>query len=209
MFGSTKRRLCSHNKRITQRYSCWLLGKFDLMVDGVRPVFALLCRVNFQAYVQPFPNYYVLGPNIRYYLAHGVRSVFPSFSAIFNRKMQKMPLFSCILIRNEGKTVRGMYEEGNGHGPGSDLDAMKAYLMAQIMYDPSLDDDTLISNFLNAYYGDEVAPFVPIPESWSICYCFQPLEWVHFFRCRRFLGVGAALHGHDAWLHRGHQLLHA
>eukprot|EP01051_Picozoa_sp_SAG22_P002267 SAG22_NODE_100_length_20558_cov_10.189305_2_plen_201_part_00 len=49
--------------------------------------------VNFGAYVQPFPNYYVLGPNIRYYLAHG---------------------------------VRGIYEEGNGHGPGSDLDALKA-----------------------------------------------------------------------------------
>jgi len=31
------------------------------------------------------------------------RSVFPSFSAIFNRKMQKLPLFSCILMRNEGK----------------------------------------------------------------------------------------------------------
>jgi len=29
-------------------------------------------------------------------------SVFPSFSAIFNRKMQKLPLFSCILLRNEG-----------------------------------------------------------------------------------------------------------
>ena len=31
------------------------------------------------------------------------RSVFPSFSAIFNRKMQKLPLFSCISLRNEGK----------------------------------------------------------------------------------------------------------
>ena len=29
---------------------------------------------------------------------------FPSFSAIFNRSMQKLPLFSCILLRNEGKT---------------------------------------------------------------------------------------------------------
>jgi len=28
---------------------------------------------------------------------------FPSFSAIFNRKMQKLPLFSCILLRNDGK----------------------------------------------------------------------------------------------------------
>ena len=32
-------------------------------------------------------------------------TVFPSFSAIFNRKMQKLSLVSCILIRNEGKTA--------------------------------------------------------------------------------------------------------
>ena len=32
--------------------------------------------VNFQAYVQPFPNYYVLAPNIRYYLDHGVRGMY-------------------------------------------------------------------------------------------------------------------------------------
>ena len=53
-----------------------------------------------------------------------------------------------------------MYEEGNGHGPGSDLDALKAYLMAEILYDPSQDDETIISNFLDAYYGEKVAPFV-------------------------------------------------
>ena len=32
-----------------------------------------------------------------------IQVFFPSFSAIFNRKMQKLPLFSCILMRNEGK----------------------------------------------------------------------------------------------------------
>ena len=31
--------------------------------------------VNFGAYVQPFPNYYSLGPNVRYFLAHGVRGM--------------------------------------------------------------------------------------------------------------------------------------
>ena len=40
--------------------------------------------------------------------SHYLRSVFPSFSAIFNRKMQKLPLFSCILIRNDGKTDQGL-----------------------------------------------------------------------------------------------------
>ena len=36
------------------------------------------------------------------------RYVLPSFSAIFNRKMQKSPPFSCILLRNEGKPPSGM-----------------------------------------------------------------------------------------------------
>ena len=31
----------------------------------------------------------------------------PSFAAIVDREMQKLPLFSCILLRNEGKSVRG------------------------------------------------------------------------------------------------------
>ena len=35
---------------------------------------------------------------------YGEGRFFPLFSAIFNRKMQKLPLFSCILLRNEGKT---------------------------------------------------------------------------------------------------------
>ena len=30
----------------------------------------------------------------------------PLFPAIFNRKMRKLPLFSCILLRNEGKTAQ-------------------------------------------------------------------------------------------------------
>lgn len=52
-----------------------------------------------------------------------------------------------------------MYEEGNGHGPGSDLDALKAYLMMQIMYNPDQDEETLISGFLESYYG-KAAPYI-------------------------------------------------
>ena len=81
---------------------------------------------NFGAYVQPFPNYYVLAPNIRYFVSHG---------------------------------VTGLYEEGNGHGPGSDLDALKAYVAEALMWDPTADDKALISDFLQAYYGPG-APFV-------------------------------------------------
>ena len=36
---------------------------------------------------------------------------FPSFSAIFNRNCMKLPLFPCILIRNEGKTDLRLLQE--------------------------------------------------------------------------------------------------
>ena len=36
------------------------------------------------------------------------RSVFPSLFAMFSRKMQKLPLFSCILTRNDGKNRAGV-----------------------------------------------------------------------------------------------------
>jgi hypothetical protein len=55
--------------------------------------------------------------------------------------------------------VTGMFEEGNGHGPGSDLDALKAYVTQQQMWDPSADDREMITEFLTAYY-EEGAPFV-------------------------------------------------
>ena len=55
-----------------------------------------------------------------------------------------------------------------GHGPGSDLDALKAYLMMAIMYDPSRDDDKLISDFLVAYYGALAAPWFGAPR-WAAC----------------------------------------
>ena len=40
----------------------------------------------------------------------GAGPFFHSFSAIFNRKMQELPLFSCILIRNEGKNGQALQE---------------------------------------------------------------------------------------------------
>ena len=47
-----------------------------------------------------------------------------------------------------------------GQGPASDLDALKAYLMMAIMYDPTQDGDKLIADFLGAYYGELAAPWI-------------------------------------------------
>ena len=37
---------------------------------------------------------------------------------------------------------------------------MKAFLMTSVMFDPSVDDETVISNFLDAYYSAKAAPFI-------------------------------------------------
>lgn len=73
--------------------------------------------VDFGNLLQPLPNYFSLGPNIRWFAQHG---------------------------------VRGVFEEGPGliQGDGSDLEELKDYLMAEMLWDPTLDPDDLISEFL-------------------------------------------------------------
>ena len=58
--------------------------------------------------------------------------------------------------------VRGVFEEGPGmaEGDGSDLEELKDYVMAEMLWDPSLDPDQLIAEFLLLYYGPLGAPYV-------------------------------------------------
>ena len=51
--------------------------------------------------MQPYPNYFHLGPNIQWYHANG---------------------------------VSGMYAEGDGHGSGGELDALKAFVISEMMW---------------------------------------------------------------------------
>ena len=86
--------------------------------------------VDFGNPVQPFPNYYSLGRNIRWFAEHG---------------------------------VRGVFEEGAGvqAGGGTDLIEMKAYVMAEMLWDPyRRDPDQLITEFLVGYYSPAAAPFL-------------------------------------------------
>ena len=86
-----------------------------------RQIFVWDYWANFKHFVQPYPNYYHLGPNIQWYHANG---------------------------------VSGMYEEGNGWGSGGELDALKAFLIEEMMYDPTQSPDVLITEFLAAYYTE-------------------------------------------------------
>lgn len=83
---------------------------------------------DFAAPVQPFPNYYSIGPDIQFLAAHG---------------------------------VSGVFEEGPGLGPGdgTDLEELKDYVMASMLWDPTLNPEVLISEFLNGYYGI-AAPYI-------------------------------------------------
>lgn len=90
---------------------------------------------NFAHYVQPHPNLYVLGPNVRF------------------------------LIDND---VKGIFEQGNRHSVGGDFAVLRQWVLAQLLWDPSLNDRQLISDFVRDYYedaADEVAKYINLRQT--------------------------------------------
>ncbi|MDB6028931.1 MAG: hypothetical protein JWM68_5154, partial [Verrucomicrobiales bacterium] len=77
---------------------------------------------DFKNYVLPHPNWFVLGPNIRFFQQYG---------------------------------VKGIFEEGAYAGHGAEMAEMRSWVLAQLMWNPKLDDRALIQEFLNGYYGAE------------------------------------------------------
>ncbi|MDQ2801042.1 MAG: DUF4838 domain-containing protein, partial [Armatimonadota bacterium] len=82
---------------------------------------------DFGAYVQPHPNWFVLGPNLRFFQAHH---------------------------------VRGVFEEGAYQSNGSEMEEMRAWVLAQLLWNPHQDDNALINEFLDGYYGAPSARFI-------------------------------------------------
>ncbi|MDW8290415.1 MAG: DUF4838 domain-containing protein [Armatimonadota bacterium] len=81
---------------------------------------------NFAHYVQPHPNYFVLGPNLRFFHQHG---------------------------------VRGVFEQGAYQSHGSEFSELRAWVLAQLLWNPYQDDRKLIDEFLKGYYG-KAAPYI-------------------------------------------------
>jgi hypothetical protein len=79
---------------------------------------------DFAHYVQPHPNYYALGPNLRFF---------------------------------QNNHVRGVFEQGAYQSHGSEFAELRAWVLAQLLWNPKLDDRALIQEFLQGYYG-EAAP---------------------------------------------------
>lgn len=82
---------------------------------------------NFANYMQPHPDYFTLGPTIRWFSENG---------------------------------VKGVFEEGDYNSNGGDMAELKAWLIAQMLWDPKQDPDKLIDEFLSGYFGSSAAPFI-------------------------------------------------
>ena len=78
--------------------------------------------------------------------------------------------------------VRGVFEEGPGMGPGdgTDLEELKDYVMAEKLWDPSLDHEVLISEFLSGYYGS-AAPFIRLYMDTMVSSCLVTRDTLHAF----------------------------
>ena len=49
--------------------------------------------------------------------------------------------------------VKGLFEQGNYHSQGGEFAELRAWVLAKLMWDHSLDEKELISEFLRGYYG--------------------------------------------------------
>jgi hypothetical protein len=84
---------------------------------------------DFAHYLQPHPNWFVLGPNVRFFATN---------------------------------SVRGLFEQGAYQSTGGEMAEMRAWVLAQLLWNPKQDDRKLIREFLDGYYGPAAAK--PIAE---------------------------------------------
>ena len=82
---------------------------------------------DFGHYVQPHPNWFVLGPDLRFFQQHN---------------------------------VRGIFSEGAYQSHGSEMSELRAWVLAQLMWNPNQNDHALIDEFIEGYYGSKAAPWI-------------------------------------------------
>ena len=110
---------------------------------------------DFAHYLQPFPDWFTLGPNLRFFQAHH---------------------------------VRGVFEEGAYESPGAEMAEMRAWVLAQLFWNPQQNDRALIREFLDGYYGAAGRPissYLELMQKASLgcnLTCFAPTDvpFLHF-----------------------------
>ena len=56
--------------------------------------------------------------------------------------------------------VKGVFEQGAYQSHGSEMSELRAWVLAQLLWDPRQDDRALIREFVEGYYGAAAAPFI-------------------------------------------------
>lgn len=104
---------------------------------------------DFAHYLQPHPNWFVLGPNVRFFAAHN---------------------------------VKGLFEQGAYQSHGAEFAELRAWVLAQLLWDPRRDDRALIREFLEGYYGaaaPALAQYLDLMHEaaagWNLT-CFSPTD---------------------------------
>ena len=82
---------------------------------------------DFSHYLLPFPNYYVLGSNVRFFHRNG---------------------------------VVGLFEQGAYQSFSNEMSELRAWVLAQLLWNPYQDDRKLVREFVEAYYGKPAARFI-------------------------------------------------
>jgi hypothetical protein len=82
--------------------------------------------INFWHLLAPFPNLYVIAPNIRYF------------------------------VENH---LAGVFEQSQSFHPAGELVELRSYLIAKALWNPNIDTDQVIDEFVNGYYG-AAAPMI-------------------------------------------------
>lgn len=98
---------------------------------------------DFGNYIQTFPNYENLGQDLQFLAEH------TAVTGVFEE--------SC----GTGWWQHNPWGfEPTGPGPGTDMDELKSYVMASMLWDPTQDPDALLSEFVVGYYSEAAAPHV-------------------------------------------------
>jgi len=81
--------------------------------------------VQFRNYVNPFPNFHVLQPNLQFFVDNNAFL---------------------------------MFQQGSG-GSWSEFHELRSYLIAKVLWDPDVDLDKVMDDFIQGYYGD-AGPYI-------------------------------------------------
>ena len=81
---------------------------------------------NFAYYMTPFPQLFIMQPNVQFFILNGVVAHFP---------------------------------EGNYTSENGEFEKLRSYLLAKMLWNPNVDVEAEMDDFLKGYYGD-AAPFI-------------------------------------------------